>query len=286
MVSVYGDIQAKDEYTHPLGPEKHFNESMYFNFFDRGQGRGGFLRVGNRANEGYAEVTLCLYLPGGEVMFNYRRPEITGNEAFAENPHRRVSLELVHEGVGPVFGSAGLQREAADPEREFARAHYEQHMRVRGTLAIDGESVEIDGLGLRDHSWGPRYWQALKYYRWLNCTFGPDFGFMVSEVCQHESVPIRTGVLLRDGSLERIGGVEIDTEHAAGTHQHRRLSARLGLEGGGSVLLEGDVKGYIPLRNRRAGMVTHIGEGVTEYPCQGRTGPGISQDLDQIDPVA
>ena len=30
MVSVYGDIQAQDEYTHPLGPEKHFNESMYF----------------------------------------------------------------------------------------------------------------------------------------------------------------------------------------------------------------------------------------------------------------
>ena len=40
MVSVYGDIQAQDEYTHPLGEEKHFNESMYFNFFDRGSGYG------------------------------------------------------------------------------------------------------------------------------------------------------------------------------------------------------------------------------------------------------
>jgi hypothetical protein len=323
MVSVYGDVKAQDEYTHPLGPEKHFNESMYFNFFDRAQGRGGFLRVGNRANEGYAEVTLCLYLPGGEVLFNYKRPEITSNDgfdaggmkfevleplarhrttyegsavflaepeqmtdpgqAFRENPHRVVSLELAHEGVGPVFGSAGLQRETADPEREFARAHYEQHMRVRGTLAVDGESVEIDGLGLRDHSWGPRYWQALKYYRWLNCTFGPGFGFMVSEVCPHDSEPIRTGVIVRDGAIERITGVEIETEYAAGTQHHRRISARLGLEGGGSVLLEGDVKGYIPLRNRRAGMVTHIGEGMTEYRCEGSTGLGISEYLDQID---
>ena len=74
MTSVYGDIQAKDEFTHPLGPEKNFNESMYFNFFDGERGYGGFLRTGNRANEGYAEVTLCLYLPGGEVMFNYKRP--------------------------------------------------------------------------------------------------------------------------------------------------------------------------------------------------------------------
>src|SRR3990172_4469122 len=326
MVSVYGDVKAQDEYTHPLGPEPHFNESMYFNFFDRGQGRGGFLRIGNRANEGYAEVTLCLYLPGGEVMFNYKRPEITGNDAldaggmkfevleplarqrttyegsavflaepeqmtdpgqaFRENPHRRLSLDLVHQGVGPVFGSAGLGQQAADPEREFARAHYEQHMRVQGTLAIDGESVAIDGLGLRDHSWGPRYWQALKYYRWLNCTFGPDFGFMVSEICPHESEPIRTGVIVREGKLERISSVEIDTEYAAGSPHHPRLSARLGLEGGGRVLLEGDVQGYIPLRNRRAGMVTHIGEGMTEYRCEGRIGLGISEYLDQIDPVA
>jgi len=26
MVSVYGDIQTKDDYTHPLGPETNFNE--------------------------------------------------------------------------------------------------------------------------------------------------------------------------------------------------------------------------------------------------------------------
>ncbi len=42
------------------------------------------------------------------------------------------------------------------------------------------------------------------------------------------------------------------------------------------------MKGFIPLRNRRAGMVTHIGEGMTEYRCEGRTGLGISEYLDQI----
>ena len=28
MVAVYGDIAAQDDYTHELGPEKNFNESM------------------------------------------------------------------------------------------------------------------------------------------------------------------------------------------------------------------------------------------------------------------
>lgn len=78
---VFGDIKPEDDYTHPLGPEKNFNESMYFNFFDNRLGRGGFLRIGNRANEGYAEVTVCLYDPDGTVHFNYKRPEITNNDA-------------------------------------------------------------------------------------------------------------------------------------------------------------------------------------------------------------
>jgi len=41
---------------------------------------GGWVRMGNRPNEGYAEVTVCLYLPDGRVAFNYKRPKIDGHE--------------------------------------------------------------------------------------------------------------------------------------------------------------------------------------------------------------
>ncbi len=54
MVTVLGDLALSDDLTHPLGPESNFNESMYFNFFDRARKSGGFVRLGNRANEGYA----------------------------------------------------------------------------------------------------------------------------------------------------------------------------------------------------------------------------------------
>ncbi|MBI1885976.1 MAG: hypothetical protein HYS09_06650 [Chloroflexi bacterium] len=322
MVSVIGDIQARDEYTHPLGPEANFNESMYFNFFDRARQTGGFVRIGNRANEGYAEVTLCLYLPGGEVLFNYRRPEISSNDAFdagglrfgvieplvrhgtvyegtavyledplqmadpgqafRQNPHKQVKLDLVHEAVGPLYGSSGAGREIVDPGKEFARAHYEQHMRATGTLTIEGETMEIDGLGLRDHSWGPRYWQALKYYRWLTCNFGPDFGLMVSEVIDLEGGRRVTGVVVRGETLQPISKVAIETEFVPETPYHRRLTATLGLADGDVLTVEGAVKSYIPLRNRRAGHVTHIGEGMTEYRCGESAGYGLSEYLDQV----
>ena len=34
MVTIVGNIKPEDDFTHPLGPEKNFNESVYFNFFD------------------------------------------------------------------------------------------------------------------------------------------------------------------------------------------------------------------------------------------------------------
>lgn len=322
MVAAFGDIKPQDDYTHPLGPESNFNESMYFNFFDRSQEIGGFVRMGNRANEGYAEVTTCLFLPGGPVLFMYQRPAISDNDrfegggmrfevveplvrlrtiyegpalyledptqmaeparAFKENPQKQVRLDLLHEGVGPVYGTTGGDRPVGDPETEFGRAHYEQHMHATGALTVDGEVTEIDGLGLRDHSWGPRYWQALRYYRWLTCNFGPDFGLMGSEIVQHDGRRIQGGVIVRGQTLERVTAISIDTEYAPDSLYHQRLTARLDLESGEPLTVVGAVKGFIPLRNRRKDMVTHIGEGMTEYRCGDYVGYGLSEYLDQV----
>ena len=324
MVSthVYGDIQARDDYTHELGPEQNFNESMYFNFFDGRQKRGGFLRIGNRANEKYAEVTLCLYEPDGSVLFNYKRPEIATNEAydaggmafetleplvrhrttyngsavwlakpeqmsdpgqaFRENPHKKVRIDLLHEAVGPVYGSTGGDRVIKEPEKEFAKAHYEQHMRVTGTVAIDDDTYEIDAFGLRDHSWGPRYWQNIYSYRWLTCSFGPDLNIMVSEIRPSPEARVEGGVVIRDGVLNRIERLEIASKFDDDQPFHRSMKADLHLDNGDTVTVEGKVLGFIPLRNRREGHVTHIGEGMTEYTCLGKTGFGISEYLDQV----
>ncbi len=94
--------------------------------------------------------------------------------------------------------------------------------------------------------------------------------------------PQPCGVVVRGESLERIRTMEIDTEFVPGTRHHRRLAADLGLESGERLGLEGMVKGFIPLRNRRAGLVTHIGEGMTEYRLGDRVALGISEYLDQL----
>jgi len=314
VVKIIGNLVPEDDFTHPLGPEPNFNESVYFNFFDREQRRGGFLRIGNRANEGYAEVTVVVFNPDGSALFNYKKPEIHSNDgwnagglrvevvrpgealrttydgsmvqladpramsdprkAFTESPKRRVSLDLLHEAVGPLYGHVGKPGDGND----FARAHSEQHMRVKGRLQVEGEpDVQIRGHGLRDHSWGPRYWQSTPSYRWITGNFGDDVGMVVSVIGGRPA-----GVFHKGDELFRITGVELETEYEPGTKYHRALRADVTLHDGTKHVVEGRVQGFIPLRNRRAGTNTHIGEGMTEYRLDGeRVGYGLSEYLDQ-----
>src|SRR5262249_18919857 len=66
---------------HPNTGESNYNESAYYNFYDRNNRVGGFARLGNRPNEGYAEMTVCIYLPNGSVGFMFKRPDIANNES-------------------------------------------------------------------------------------------------------------------------------------------------------------------------------------------------------------
>lgn len=317
MVTIIGNVRPEDDYTHPLGPEENFNESVYFNFFDRERQMGGFLRIGNRANEGYAEVTVIVYQPDGSALFNYKRPQIASNDgwdagglkvevlepgerlrttyegsvvylkdpremrepgvAFKENPHQRIRLDLVHEGVGPIYGHVA----DSSSQNEFARAHYEQHMRVTGTLQVgDGPELPIRGHGLRDHSWGPRYWQSTPSYRWITGNFGDDLGMVLSIVGD------RIGGVFHKGpdTIINVKDIALETTYEDGTNYHRGLKATVTLANGEVHRLEGTVRGFIPLRNRRAGKYTHIGEGMTEYLLDGeRKGYGLSEYLDQVE---
>jgi len=314
MVNIVGNIKPEDDYTHPLGTEENFNESVYFNFFDPLHNRGGFIRMGNRANEGYAEMTVIIYNSDGSVFFNYKKPEISNNDAwdaggakvevlepgekirtryegsalfmvnpedmkdpgsaFKNNPFKKIGVDLVHEGVGPMYGHVG---EAGDGN-DFARAHYEQHMKVSGTIIVEGEDpVEIKGHGLRDHSWGPRYWQSTRSYRWITGNYGDDLGMVISLSGLHSG-----GMFHKGSDFIRITDIDLKSQYQRGSRFHTGMSAKIKLENGDEHVLEGKVKGFIPLRNRRSDEITYIGEGMTEYTLDGEhVGYGLSEYLDQ-----
>jgi hypothetical protein len=320
-------LEPHDEYMHELGPEPNFNESMYFNLYDPAEGVGGWFRCGNRANEGYAEMTVCLYLPGGRVGFMYKRPEIDSNDAFdaggirfdviepftrldvsytgkvvmlddplqmanpktafTENPYAECEVRIEYTGVSDMFGGEPDEPHEK-PGEEFAKGHYEQLIAGKGSIRVGDEEWAVDGFGLRDHSWGPRYWQAPWYYRWLTANFGPDFGFMGSRIARRDGDGTRGGFVWQDGKLHLCRDFEIATEWAGDDSYHRSISATL-RSADQEWKVTGKVLNLIPLRNRRPDpdtgdmLVTRISEGMTEWTLDdGRTGYGLSEYLDQI----
>jgi hypothetical protein len=82
-----------DEYPHPPDDASNFNESVYMNAFDPRQRVGGWMRLGNRVNEGYAELSVCLYLPDGRVACQFGRPSIERNDRFEAGGLRYACTE-------------------------------------------------------------------------------------------------------------------------------------------------------------------------------------------------
>jgi hypothetical protein len=323
-------LEPSDEHMHPLEAASNFNESMYFNVYDPAERVGGFLRLGNRANEGYAEMTTCIYLPDGRVGFMFGRPEIADNDAFdaggmkfevvepfvslrtsyegkvalldeplqmanprkafTENPWVDCSVTLDYRGIAPMWGGEPVNDDGTplseDPSEGFARGHYEQHVGTRGAIRVGDEEWSVDGSGLRDHSWGPRFWQAPWWYRWLTMNFGDDAGFVISIVTARDGSQRIGGVALEDGEYRHIDRAEISTEWTGDESYHQKLRA-VAHAGDRSYEITGSVLNLIPLRNRRTSpegeqLVTRISEGMTEWSWNGRTGYGLSEYLDQM----
>jgi hypothetical protein len=327
-------LDPADEFMHELGPEPNFNESMYINVFDASSRIGGWFRMGNRANEGYAEMTVCLYLPDGRVGFMYKRPSIDNNdkfdaggltwtmvtpfeelridyvgkvvllaepkqmvnpkEAFTNNPYDECEVHLTFTGLGRPSMFGGEPDEPHEtPGEEFAKGHYEQLIQATGSIRVGNEEWAISGGGLRDHSWGPRYWQAPWYYRWLTASFGEDLGFMASRVAKKDGPGTRGGFVWENGRMHYCDDCQISTVTEGDESYHNEISGVLRSSRSDKEWeFTGKVMNLIPLRNRRQTpdgdwLMTRISEGMTEWTMgsgehAGRLGYGLSEYLDQI----
>jgi hypothetical protein len=211
-------------------------------------------------------------------------------KAFTENPWVDAHVDLTHTGVSPMYGGEPVNDDGmalpADFSGGFARGHYEQHMAVKGTIRVGDVQWPVNGFGLRDHSWGPRHWQAPWWYRWLTANFGSDFGFVVTIIAPRDGARRYGGMVLRDGAYEHITDAKITTEWE-GADQYQRTLRVTATTANDTYEIAGKVMNLIPLRNRRTTpegeqLITRISEGMTEWSCAGRTGYGLSEYLDQI----
>jgi hypothetical protein len=319
-------MKPQDEFPHVAGPEANFNESVYTNAWNTAGNVGGWMRLGNRVNEGHAELSVCLYLPGNRIACQFKRPPIGHNDAFDAGgltysviePLKKVSMDYtgdlfviddpdilrdpqtmfktikpvpgharwIHEAVSPVHGGEPVDDTVETMYgRNFSLGHFNQHSKATGEIRVGDEVWPIDGFGWRDHSWGPRYWQEIYYYRLFIGNFANGDGFMLLKITDQAGHSRRQGVLLVDGQYEEIVDMDVGTEWTgkmdpAKIHLGIRTAAR-------KAVITGEILNLAPLRNRRkAGeeiLVSRIAEGFTRFDWDGRKGYGITEYIERIE---
>lgn len=324
-------LVAADDFNHPVEPHPFFNESRYAHLVDGAQGIGGWFRVGQRANQGHAEMTACLYLPDGRVGFCFARPgevdparaEAGGlrfeivepfarrrllyagpmhilprgelmedpRAAFQAHPAVPCEVALELESVAPAHGGELLGDDGRPYDegegRHFARAHMDQSLRGHGRIRVGDASWTLDGHGFMDHSWGPRIWQAIPWYRWFPCTFSDDFALCLLVVRQADGRLLRTGYLHEGGP----GLVQVDEITLASRYDARGYPVGFDLgftdARGRRFEVVGETVNAVPCRHVRRlddGRTdrTRIMESLTRYRCGGRVGWGLAEYMDHV----
>jgi hypothetical protein len=317
-------MRPEDELPHAPDSSVNFSESVYTNGFDPAGPLGAWMRLGNRVNEGYAELSVCAYLPDGRIACQFQRPSISHNDRFdagglsysvieplrtvamtfegellilddpdalrdpktlfADGPRAPARIHWVHEAESPVHG--GEPTGDTTPTmygRDFSLGHFNQHSRVRGEIRIGKETWPIDGRGWRDHSWGPRYWQAIYFYRLFIANFPNGDAFMLLKITDENGVARRQGVLLVDGQYEEVIDMDLLTKW---TDQQDPARVSLGVRTARrTARIDGEMIRLAPLRNRRKAngqvLESRIAEGFTRFTWDGREGYGMTEYIER-----
>ena len=226
-------------------------------------------------------------LADGAAMEDPRR-------AFVPQAQQHASIDLRLEAVAPAHGGELLGDDGQPFDegegRYFARAHYDQSLRGAGYIRVGADEWQVAGHGLRDHSWGPRIWQAIPWYRWFPCTFDDGLAICLIVVQQADGRLLETGFLhTGDGPLRHVRGLRLATRY---TPDARRYPLGFTLafedESGQRFEIEGETMASAPCRHWRkleggGTDKSRIMECMTRYRMGGLEGWGMAEYMDHQD---
>lgn len=228
---------------HEVGEQKDWNESFYFNFYDRGNDLCGFMRIGLVPNKKEKSVFCFLMMPDGTLVGTKDSEEMADNELKAKGlSFEKLEADKVwalsYEGelammdkgeMKPVQAKFALKfenitepfdyRKCVTAEKEklaqaVASEHIEQVGYVTGTVHVGDKEYTVKAMGERDHSWGSRDWTAPHFWLWVTCQFNEGFSFNITKVVMDKG-EIDAGFLFQDGQMIPLNKVDIAIEHHA-----------------------------------------------------------------------
>jgi hypothetical protein len=120
--------------------------------------------------------------PGAAWRIRYRGPARPTQSAelqrgpLAEAEQYLLDLDLAFTSKRPVWQMTGIAGE------KWGKFHTEQTGRIRGHIVYDGRTIEMDGLGWRDHSRGSRDVSGMGRHCWIHGNLSRGRSFALTTV--------------------------------------------------------------------------------------------------------
>jgi hypothetical protein len=210
-----------------------WSENFFFSGWDAAEGLGVWLHLGRMPSDPtlWREMVL-LYLPDGTIVGgkHYGRAESARGPGsgtlsfeclepwnawavrfdgvlvrssfdrlvcglFTDGLHIPAAVDVQWRPFSPIWDMGAEMR-----RQSWGHIHYEQLGRLVGVVRVEDREVGFNGVGIRDHTRGPRDWTQLRRHCWLHGVFPGDRGFMVCDV-EVEGHHLRRATVVADGLL-------------------------------------------------------------------------------------
>ena len=225
---------------HEFGTHEEWNESFYFNFYDRGQDICGFMRIGLKPNKKEKSVFCFLMMPDGNVfgvkdqaVMENNDLEVAGLKFYKLEDDKKWRLEF--DGELPKIAKEGEKeraifdltfsalndiydyRESVSGEKEkiasaVTSEHLEQFGKIAGKLTLGEKIYDVTAMGERDHCWGVRDWSAPRMWVWITAQFDEGFAFNLTKLFMDRG-EVDAGFIHLDGKNVPIVRADIVTEY-------------------------------------------------------------------------
>ncbi len=219
-------MYTEQDYIHEADESPNWQEGFVMVFRDLDTDLIGFLRLGTYVNQKESQLHFGLALPDG-TRFRRHRFDIPFNDP-AERSMERVKVghmewrwvdnckvhltakeaEAEVDVVLEDFHASQNWRVADPAGEEIAKRiggfnHPESGGKLTGRVRIGDKVIEItNGLGYRDHSWGPRDAHSILNNRWIAGTMGPAMSFSAMTVQHATGDFMKCAWVCRDGKVE------------------------------------------------------------------------------------
>jgi len=293
---------------HEFGNHPDWNESFYFNFYDRKADIFAFMRMGLKPNRN-EKASFCFFImPDGSLIgttghepvsttelkvrdlrFERITPEKKWHLTFSgtmdkhtgkTNVQEQVSFELDWESLNQVFDYrecvTGMKEKISE---EIATQHFEQFGKATGRLAIGGKDHAIIGLGERDHSWGVRDWNAPKMWIWLTCQFSEKSALNATKLVM-DAGEVDAGFIHIKGRNVPLIEVNIETKWDPSGNP-RGLEMTIDDKEGKThnVMAEVMRPAVLPFPGRDGKNLSLLHENLARYTMKSEVGYGVSEYL-------